>query len=122
MRKLTYMDNLQKMMKQHRRQLYKKNIEKGCAIAIVFLTVYMTIMPAIALEAGRINQVAGLVLEDGTVAEEMNQEKDSTAEPLLLEEKTDQDIVAIRYVNRLSDYLFTLARYLCAGNDDYWLP
>ena len=39
-----------------------------------------------------------------------------------IEEKTDQDVIAIRYVNRLSDYLFTLARFLCAGNDDFWLP
>jgi len=36
--------------------------------------------------------------------------------------KTEQDEAAIRYVNRLSDYLFTLARYLCDGHDDYWLP
>jgi len=41
---------------------------------------------------------------------------------VLIEEKTDQDKAAIRYVNRLSDYLFTLARFLCAGHDDYWLP
>ena len=41
---------------------------------------------------------------------------------VLIEEKTDQDKAAIRYVNRLSDYLFTLARCLCAGHDDYWLP
>lgn len=39
-----------------------------------------------------------------------------------IEPKTDQDIIALRYINRLSDYLFTLARYLCAGHDDYWLP
>ena len=39
-----------------------------------------------------------------------------------IEAKSEQDLAAIRYVNRLSDYLFTLARYLCAGNDDYWLP
>ena len=36
--------------------------------------------------------------------------------------KTEQDEAAIRYVNRLSDYLFTLARYLCDGHDDNWLP
>jgi len=36
--------------------------------------------------------------------------------------KSEQDERAIRYINRLSDYLFTLARYLCAGHDDYWLP
>ena len=39
-----------------------------------------------------------------------------------IEPKTDQDAIAIRYINRLSDYLFTLARYLCEGHDDYWLP
>ena len=39
-----------------------------------------------------------------------------------IEEKTAQDLLAIQYVNRLSDYLFTLARYLCEGHDDYWLP
>ena len=39
-----------------------------------------------------------------------------------IEEKTDQDNLAIRYVNRLSDYLFTLARFLCDGRDDFWLP
>ena len=39
-----------------------------------------------------------------------------------IEEKTEQDAIAIRYVNRLSDYLFTLARYLCDGHDDNWLP
>ena len=39
-----------------------------------------------------------------------------------IDEKTEQDVIAIRYVNRLSDYLFTLARYLCDGHDDNWLP
>ena len=39
-----------------------------------------------------------------------------------IEDKTDQDAIALQYVNRLSDYLFTLARYLCKGHDDYWLP
>lgn len=39
-----------------------------------------------------------------------------------IDPKTEQDTLALRYVNRLSDYLFTLARYLCAGHDDYWLP
>lgn len=39
-----------------------------------------------------------------------------------IEEKTEQDTLAIRYVNRLSDYLFTLARYLSDGHDDNWLP
>ena len=39
-----------------------------------------------------------------------------------IEDKTAQDERAVRYINRLSDYLFTLARYLCAGHDDYWLP
>ena len=41
---------------------------------------------------------------------------------LLRCETGGQDLAAIRYVNRLSDYLFTLARYLCGGHDDYWLP
>lgn len=39
-----------------------------------------------------------------------------------IDPKTDQDALALRYVNRLSDYLFTLARYLADGNDDNWLP
>jgi len=39
-----------------------------------------------------------------------------------IDDKRDQDVLALRYINRLSDYLFTLARYLCAGHDDYWLP
>lgn len=39
-----------------------------------------------------------------------------------IDDKSEQDEVAIRYINRLSDYLFTLARFLCAGHDDYWLP
>lgn len=42
-----------------------------------------------------------------------------------IEDKSEQDEIGCRYVNRLSDYLFTLARYLCAqlgGQDDYWLP
>ena len=39
-----------------------------------------------------------------------------------IENRTEQDAVAIRYVNLLSDYLFTLARFLSAGQDDFWLP
>ena len=42
-----------------------------------------------------------------------------------IEPKTEEDLKSIRYLNRLSDYLFTLARYLCfrAGTDeDYWRP
>ena len=39
-----------------------------------------------------------------------------------IDPKTDQDTLAIRYVNRLSDYLFTLARFLSDGHDDNWLP
>ncbi len=42
-----------------------------------------------------------------------------------IEDKSEQDKIAIRYINRLSDYLFTLARYLCFISDyedDYWIP
>lgn len=41
-----------------------------------------------------------------------------------IEGKTPSDKMALRYLNRLSDYLFTLARHLCvdAGFDeDYWI-
>lgn len=44
---------------------------------------------------------------------------------LMIEDLADEDKVGIQYINRLSDYLFTLARYLCvtSGTDeDYWLP
>lgn len=44
---------------------------------------------------------------------------------VLIEDKSEQDLIAIRYINRLSDYLFTLARYLCHSSgqkDDYWIP
>lgn len=44
---------------------------------------------------------------------------------ILIEEKSEQDMLSIQYINRLSDYLFTLARYLCitsGWSDDYWLP
>lgn len=37
-------------------------------------------------------------------------------------QKTDQDVIAVKYINRLSDYLFALARFLCDGRDDNWLP
>ncbi len=37
-------------------------------------------------------------------------------------DRTDADAAAIRYVNRLSDYMFALARYLSGGADDNWLP
>lgn len=38
---------------------------------------------------------------------------------------TDQVEVGMRYLNRLSDYLFTLARFLCIQNEEkevFWLP
>lgn len=41
-------------------------------------------------------------------------------------ESNDGDMEAVaRYINRLSDYLFTLARYMTTGqslNEDFWLP
>lgn len=49
----------------------------------------------------------------------------------LTENKTDKDTfvnsihLGIRYLNRLSDYLFVLARYFCMQNEiaeDFWLP
>lgn len=42
-----------------------------------------------------------------------------------IEDKSEQDLIAIKYINRLSDYLFILARYLCyhsGHEDDYWIP
>ncbi|MDD2595289.1 MAG: cob(I)yrinic acid a,c-diamide adenosyltransferase [Bacteroidales bacterium] len=42
-----------------------------------------------------------------------------------IEDKSAEDQLSIRYINRLSDYLFTLARYLCMVHkveDDYWIP
>lgn len=44
---------------------------------------------------------------------------------VLIEDKSLQDEVACAYINRLSDFLFILARYLCyanGGKDDFWLP
>ncbi len=38
---------------------------------------------------------------------------------------SDQLVIGQRYLNRLSDYLFTLARYLCIENnekEEFWLP
>ncbi len=38
---------------------------------------------------------------------------------------TDSVEIGIKYLNRLSDYLFTLARYLCVKNsekEEFWLP
>ncbi|MBQ1219053.1 MAG: cob(I)yrinic acid a,c-diamide adenosyltransferase [Bacteroidales bacterium] len=38
---------------------------------------------------------------------------------------TDSVEIGVRYLNRLSDYLFTLARYLCVKNsekEEFWLP
>lgn len=40
-------------------------------------------------------------------------------------QKDDQDELAIRYLNRLSDYLFTLARklcYDCGESEEFWIP
>lgn len=39
-----------------------------------------------------------------------------------IEDHSAQDALALKYVNRLSDYLFALARYLSDGKDDNWLP
>ena len=39
-----------------------------------------------------------------------------------IEDRSAQDALALKYVNRLSDYLFALARYLSDGKDDNWLP
>ena len=42
-----------------------------------------------------------------------------------IEDKSEQILLVIRYLNRLSDYLFTLARYQCKLADiseDFWLP
>lgn len=44
---------------------------------------------------------------------------------LLIEDLTENDELGRRYINRLSDYLFTLARYLCVKEgleEDFWLP
>lgn len=41
-----------------------------------------------------------------------------------IEGKTSSDKMALRYLNRLSDYLFTLARHLCVAcgfEEDYWM-
>lgn len=42
-----------------------------------------------------------------------------------IEDISEQDALAISYINRLSDYLFTLARHIAfkAGvKDDFWIP
>ena len=44
---------------------------------------------------------------------------------IAMDSKTEQDSLGIRYLNRLSDYLFTLARYLCIASgaeEDRWIP
>lgn len=43
----------------------------------------------------------------------------------LIEDLPAEDEPGRRYLNRLSDYLFTLARYLCiaaGGSEDFWIP
>ncbi len=38
---------------------------------------------------------------------------------------SDQHLIGLKYLNRLSDYLFTLARFLCVKNEEkevFWLP
>lgn len=42
-----------------------------------------------------------------------------------IESRTEQEALGLRYLNRLSDYLFTLARYLCAetpSGEECWIP
>lgn len=42
-----------------------------------------------------------------------------------IENRTEQDNLGLRYINRLSDYLFTLARFLSqknASGEDRWTP
>ena len=39
--------------------------------------------------------------------------------------RTEQDALGMRYLNRLSDYLFTLARFICieaGAEEDRWIP
>ena len=38
---------------------------------------------------------------------------------------SDQHLIGLKYLNRLTDYLFTLARFLCVKNEEkevFWLP
>ena len=41
------------------------------------------------------------------------------------EQVSEQVVIGLKYLNRLSDYLFTLARFLCVENKEkevFWLP
>lgn len=44
---------------------------------------------------------------------------------IAIENKTEEDALMIKYLNRLSDYLFTLGRYQCYEcniPEDFWIP
>lgn len=44
---------------------------------------------------------------------------------IAIDDKNDEIMLVIKYLNRLSDYLFTLARYQCVINnisEDFWIP
>ena len=44
---------------------------------------------------------------------------------LKIKERDEMDLIGTQYLNRLSDYLFTMARYLCflmGVQEDFWIP